>query len=315
LLFTTARVVDIAMKMPSPVHIETICCIGRVRTFTAAALCLHTTQSAISSRVRDVEELLGVELFQRNGRTVELTPEGRRFVDTAEPILQRLTDFVESFQNPAVTSGRIRIGVSNSGMGRVAVMLKKLQEAMPDLSYDIISQATTNMARELELSKIDLAVFATSAKDLDRTKILSHSLGFEPMQWLISPQLIKELEAGKVHIQEKLDRFPLWCAPKPTGHFEVSVKSIQDQGGVIKRLNTSNNMPAMVDIIVEGGGIGLLTDRTTKYQRDAGHLVPAFGDLVPPSLEFYIACSRERHSVILRKIMDVAMATMPRDLA
>lgn len=43
------------MKLPNAMHMETVCCIGSVGTFSAAAACLNTTQSAISARVREVE--------------------------------------------------------------------------------------------------------------------------------------------------------------------------------------------------------------------------------------------------------------------
>lgn len=295
------------MRLPSPVHIETICCIARLKTFTAAALCLHTTQSAISARVRDVEDMLGVQLFQRNGRSVELTHEGIRFVESAEPTLRDLQMLVSSYKTPNEPSGRIRIGAGSSSMSSVASMLRHLGEQMPQLTFELVNSPAGDLVRELEVGMLDLAAFTVPSSELDERKVFSRSMGYETLRWLIAPALLRPAGGGRPSMQELLDRHPLWCVPKPTGHFELSLGSIKDRGGRFRQLNTSNNMAATVEIIVAGGGIGLLTDKLTHYQRAAGHLVEAFEDLMPPPLEFFIACARERRTQVLDRLMDAAI--------
>ena len=58
-------------------HLETLLWIARLGTFRAAAERLGTTQPAISARVREVEQQLGIALFRREGRGVVLTARGR----------------------------------------------------------------------------------------------------------------------------------------------------------------------------------------------------------------------------------------------
>ncbi|NYT22587.1 LysR family transcriptional regulator [Alcaligenaceae bacterium] len=298
------------MKIPSPIHIETICCIDRVKTFSAAAVHLHTTQSAISARVRDLEDLLGVQLFQRNGRTVELTLEGRRFVDITRPLMQQLEEAVSSFQDTAAMSGRIRISAGNSSMITVARMLTDLQRISPSISYDFEVQHTNAMVRDLRLGRIDLAVFPTPTDNLEQQNIVSYSLGFEPVQWLITPELLKQHQGKDPDdIQALLDKLPVWCLPRPAAHFEAALDSLRSRGGVIKYLNTSNNLPATMDIIAAGAGIGLLTNCLSAAHRKAGTLVPAFRNVHPPAIEFFIARSRDRHSPMLQRFIDIAIKT------
>lgn len=86
------------MKRLTITHIETLCTIARVGTFTAAAERLHTTQSAISARIREMESTLGKSLFQRSGRRVELTVFGWAFFTQAEQILHDMDTLLASVE-------------------------------------------------------------------------------------------------------------------------------------------------------------------------------------------------------------------------
>ena len=65
------------MSRPTMSQLETLCWIARLGTFTAAAERVHTTQSAVSARMRELETALGVEVFHHLGRRAELTVGGR----------------------------------------------------------------------------------------------------------------------------------------------------------------------------------------------------------------------------------------------
>jgi DNA-binding transcriptional LysR family regulator len=58
-------------------HLRTIAAVARHRSFTKAAEELYLAQSAISQQIRRLEAELGVEVFRRTSRSVELTPAGR----------------------------------------------------------------------------------------------------------------------------------------------------------------------------------------------------------------------------------------------
>jgi DNA-binding transcriptional LysR family regulator len=55
--------------------------------FGRAAQLLHVSQSAISEQIRDLEEELGAALFDRENRTIRLTPEGEQFLLDARGVL------------------------------------------------------------------------------------------------------------------------------------------------------------------------------------------------------------------------------------
>lgn len=70
--------------------LEDFVCLATLESFTAASRERNVTQSAISRRVKSLEEWLGTELINRDSSSFDLTPQGRIFVPEAEVILRRL---------------------------------------------------------------------------------------------------------------------------------------------------------------------------------------------------------------------------------
>src|SRR5204862_3285249 len=82
-------------------------------SFTRAAETLFLTQSAVSHQIADLERELGVELFIRHGRTIELTPAARVLAERARRLFADLRDArlaVAAAAKP--DQGRLRIGAS-----------------------------------------------------------------------------------------------------------------------------------------------------------------------------------------------------------
>src|SRR5699024_5883790 len=69
------------MRMPSLRALKSFVAAAKYQNFTRAAESLCVTQAAISRQIRELEEILGVDLFTRRGRTIELTHAGRALFD------------------------------------------------------------------------------------------------------------------------------------------------------------------------------------------------------------------------------------------
>src|SRR4051812_19491459 len=64
------------------------------RSFTAAAAELHVSQPSLHVKIRKLTTALGVELYQREGRGLVLTPAGERLADFARDSLRQVDDFL-----------------------------------------------------------------------------------------------------------------------------------------------------------------------------------------------------------------------------
>jgi DNA-binding transcriptional LysR family regulator len=73
-------------------HLRYFKTVAEELSFTRAAALLHVAQSAVSSQIRDLERELGVGLFERNSRQVQLTAAGKIFLTGIDQIFQTLED-------------------------------------------------------------------------------------------------------------------------------------------------------------------------------------------------------------------------------
>ena len=104
--------------------------------FTRAAENLHLAQQALSASVRRLEDQLGVALFVRNTRRVELTSAGDVLVDGARAVMAAAADALTRVNDVAQgRTGRLAIGFSTAagGVGVVREIIRRFTEAAPDV--------------------------------------------------------------------------------------------------------------------------------------------------------------------------------------
>src|SRR5215217_3997179 len=93
-------------------QLEALFWIGELGSFALAAKQLHTSQSAVSKRVHELELLFDTELFDRTQRTARLTEKGEEMFVLAARLLEQRDAAVEQFSKPGVVERRLRIGVT-----------------------------------------------------------------------------------------------------------------------------------------------------------------------------------------------------------
>ena len=97
---------------------------------------MNTTQPAVSARVKELEDSLGSRVFVRQGRGVELTPEGREFVTKAEEILKQIDALSVSFTK-ASSAGVVRLGSSSFCLDLLAAICNTTLKTMPLVTYQV----------------------------------------------------------------------------------------------------------------------------------------------------------------------------------
>ncbi|MBL8771047.1 MAG: LysR family transcriptional regulator [Phenylobacterium sp.] len=127
---------------------------ARHESFTKAADELNLTQSAISHAIRSLELRLGVDLFERYGRTVALTEPGRAFVSRLRLSLNLIS---EAFETPA-RPGRARLVVAASAGVAERLLATRLPQFLAGNPDREIELRTVNGAAEVTAGEADVAV-------------------------------------------------------------------------------------------------------------------------------------------------------------
>ena len=283
-------------------NLNTAFWIARLGSFTAAAERLYTTQPAISARIRDLESSLGMKLFNRAGRGVELTIEGRDFLDQAGPLLQQLEALTASITAGRSASGTVRIGSGHISMEWIPGMLRELRDAMPDLSYELEIDLAGKLLQKLEARKLDLAIVAGP---IAPDKFIGRSLGFERMLWVASPAYLDDNK--DVSGREFLHKVPLWCVQRDSFYWSETMQIVLDQGANPSNFNAVSSMEAVRKLVLGGAGIGMVAQAIVREDLARGTLVVVPGLLEAERVEISIACHKDvPPSAAITAIMDAA---------
>lgn len=295
------------MRRLSLTNLETLCWIARLGTFTAAAERLHTTQPAVSSRVRELEQALGVRLFHRQGRKMELTIQGRDLVQRSQPLLNRLEDVVVSLDNPGAATGIIRMGVGEIVAATwFGCLMARLKEEMPHVNYEIEVGLTVNMRQKLELAKLDLAIVAAP---VESSRIATTSLGGVNARWMAAPALHMRAGKRRASVKQMLEDYPVWCVARPSHMYPMAIETLRRHGVAPKNINTSDNIQSIVQLVAGSAGIALLPENLAAGLMHEKRLVPLSDELPPERLDFVIARHRDQEQAIIQRIIALAVET------
>jgi len=140
--------------------------------FGRAAAALHISQPPLSRAIRALEERLGVALFARNRRRVELTPPGARLLDEARRILGQLERAVLELRGMAAGErGRLRIGfVSLADYGVLPQLLKAYKSARPGVQLALREMLSPDQSLALAAGELDFGLLlppVTEMQELD----------------------------------------------------------------------------------------------------------------------------------------------------
>jgi len=132
-------------------------CVVREGGVTRAATRLHRVPSNVTTRIKQLEERLGVTLFRRQGRGIALTDAGRRLLGHAERLLQ-MADLAEQELRSGAVRGVLRLGSLESAAGaRLPPVLSAFHARYPDVSVELQTGTTSALLRLLERFEVEAA--------------------------------------------------------------------------------------------------------------------------------------------------------------
>lgn len=136
--------------------------LDELRNFSLAAERCHVTQSALSQMVRKLEDDVGLQLVDRDRRHVQFTPEGLRFVATAQRVMQELDDIDIDLKDHAYARrGRINIASLPSLAAHwLPPIVAAYKKAFPGIELGLFDSTPL---RALELVRLRQADFAITA--------------------------------------------------------------------------------------------------------------------------------------------------------
>lgn len=170
-------------------ELKTFISVARRGTFAAAGQEVGLTQSAVSAQIRNLEDSLGVKLFDRSGRAATLNSAGQRAIPLAEEILQ-LYARMGAPDTDNDFHGALRIGaIGTVQTGILPQVLVALKAKAPFIEASLIPGVSLNLLSLVDSGDLDLAILIKPPfalpKDL-RAEVIAH----EPFV-LITPKNVR----------------------------------------------------------------------------------------------------------------------------
>jgi DNA-binding transcriptional LysR family regulator len=125
-------------------------------SFTAAAMKVHTVQSNVTMRVKELEVELNQQLFIRNKSGVILTSAGRTFLGYARRILQLAEESRTAMLDTAAPAGQLRLGsMETTAAIRLPRVLAKYREKYPEVQLSLLTGTTVELIKAIENHELD----------------------------------------------------------------------------------------------------------------------------------------------------------------
>lgn len=215
--------------------------------FTAAADRLGRTQSAISVKIRKLEDVLGRRVFDRTSRSLAITQDGELLLGYARRLLDLNDETVRRFAEPAA-EGELRLGVADYFLSdHLPRVLGQFARIYPRLRIDVRVGLCGELVAGLESGELDLVI---SRRDAGETR--GRAIWREPLRWVAAPTLDLAADAP----------LPFCALPAPCVFRNRGLAALGEAGRAWRVVYTSTSVMGVQAAVRAGLGIAVLSDST-----------------------------------------------------
>ena len=223
----------------------------------AASRC-HVSQSSMTVALRNLEEVLTVQLFLRLPKGIRLTQAGERFLAHARTIINNSHIALEDLhRQPETTAGKVRIGLAQTlSAYLLPQMLSDIESRFPLLDIDYVEATAPALLAALRQNRVDFCLLLTSNivrdthLEVDTIIRSLHQLWIAPGHELLSQPVIRLRD---------IETLPFLMLE--TDQYPAVITDVWAHAGCQPRVHfRSNSFEAVRSLVAQGNGITILSD-------------------------------------------------------
>lgn len=272
-------------KPPSTATLRAFATAARLSSFTRAARELSQTQSAVSHQIKELEEGLGTQLFERRPRGIALTENGRTYLPYVLEALDRLRAGAEALDE-AQRDRILNVSMSPNFAAKWLVpKLGTFSEAHPDLDLRI-SASMEHIT--FEDGDIDMAIRHGNG---DWPHLHVRRLCAEELYPVCSPGLLAM--HGPLASLDDLKKYTLLHDRDRLGWARWLREFTHDPKGFdVDRGPVFSQLSLAIDAAIAGQGVALARSALVAFDLSAGRLVRPLPHALPAPFAYWIVCPK-----------------------
>ena len=282
-------------------HLRYFMAVAEELNFSRAAEQLHIAQPPLSQQIRDLEAEIGVRLFDRTKRRVELTAAGRVFLAKVTQILAQIDRAVEAAQRASRGEiGRLSLGFNSSATYSVLPnLLNAFRERCPEVVLDLHELTTQQQILHLQQQQIDAGILylPIDLEELEIVSVLKEGMA------IAIPETHPLATRDRVSIQAfNRELFILPPALLGSGLYNQITQFFQQTGFSPIAVQEATQLQTSISLVAGGVGVALVPASLQNLQR-AGVI---YRSLVEPTpeIEIGIAWRKQERSPILQNFIE-----------
>lgn len=285
-------------------HLKSFVVLAEELNFTRAARRMHVAQPPFSQRIRQLEAELGVSLFKRHSRQVQLTPAGQTFFDEVRPLLLQLEGAIEACQQVERGSkGRLRVGFTGrASQTLLPLVVRVVEQHFPDATLDVLGPHPTGELQQLLLDgQLDLALcfLPLNHPDIEARIHASCALG------LALPKGHRLASARQVSLNDlSADAFVAYPANRGFLLRAAMDMACQHAGFVPRIVRETDTSQVLMSLVSAGVGVTIAPQELKSLEESRGLV---FKKLSTPGarIDHGLAWRREHGNPLLKRLLEV----------
>ena len=235
--------------------IDAFVAVIRCQSISHAAESLQLTQPAITRRVQNFEQALGVELFDRNTKPLKPTLIGHQVYEQCRTILREMDALRELVASDAPPTGVLRLGVPQT-IGDVVLLdaLKHLRQQYPALRAQVATGWGSHLVGKIEKGELDAAAALFPAGKIFPDNIIGESIGKIELVVVCAKARVPKRTCKLADVYDGG-----WILnPDGCGFRAGLQRTLSDQGLALKINLETFGTELQLGLVAEGMGLGLV---------------------------------------------------------
>lgn len=273
-------------------HLRYALAIAEHRHFTRAANALGIGQPPLSQQIKVLEEELGVRLFHRLTRGVELTEAGRAFMPLAQAAVQSAEQAAAAAQRAARGEiGGLSIGFTSSACFNPLVpgMIGRFRARFPDLTIHLVERTTGQLLEGLAEGSVDIAFLRPT---LGETEGLALRRLPDEELWAALPAHHRLADSGGIELLDLAgEAFVMY--PRTNGRllYDTIIAACRNAGFSPRIAQEAPQMASTVNLVAAGVGVALVPESMRQLRSQGVQYVRISGNC--PRVQLFVAHRRD----------------------